>query len=377
MNRYLLLAAGLLTSTLACPQTVQNPHTLLWRISGKGITRPSYLFGTMHILCAGDANVSDSLKAAIRSVDEVYFEINLSDMMGMASAVFAMQMKDEKKLSDLLKPAEYQRVRDYFAKHPSVLPPPLTFGMLERFKPMLISGLVEEQGMDCGAGGTDGMEMQIMKTNKEQANPKPIQGLETAAFQAGLFDSIPYTKQAKELVDYIDSADYNKQETRELADLYKKQDLDGIQALSDKDDPGMDEYMDLLLYGRNRKWARILDTLLPDRSLLIAVGAAHLPGKQGVIELLRKEGYTVEPVYQIRSSSLKKKSPSILAFASLSLPWIAFSPTDSAYSLRIVPSSAFAGSVAPINWRKSATALSFSRIAAMTGPLLIKSTSSL
>jgi hypothetical protein len=140
------------------------------------------------------------------------------------------------------------------------------------------------------------MEMEIMKVAKEKANPKPINGLETAAFQAGLFDSIPYAKQAKELVDYIDSADYNKQETRRLADLYTKQDLDGIQALSDKDDPGMDEYMDLLLYGRNRKWAGELDSLLPAKSLLIAVGAAHLPGKQGVIELLRKEGYTVDPV---------------------------------------------------------------------------------
>jgi uncharacterized protein YbaP (TraB family) len=295
-KRYLLLAAGLLTATLACPQATRTPHTLLWRITGKGITRPSYLFGTMHILCAGDANLSDSLKAAIRSADEVYFEINLSDMMGMASAIFAMQMKDGKKLSDVLKPAEYQRVKDYFEKHPSLLPPPLTFGMLERFKPMLISGFVEEAGMDCGTAGTDGMEMEIMKVAKELANPKPINGLETAAFQAGLFDSIPYAKQAKELVDYIDSADYNKKETRQLADLYNQQDLDGIQALSDKDDPGMDEYMDLLLYGRNRKWARILDTLLPDKSLLIAVGAAHLPGEQGVIELLRKEGYTVEAV---------------------------------------------------------------------------------
>ncbi len=97
-------------------------------------------------------------------------------------------------------------------------------------------------------------------------------------------------------MDYIDSVDQNQEMTRQLATLYTKQDLDGIQALSDKDDPGMDEYMDLLLYDRNRKWAGELDSLLPDKSLLIAVGAAHLPGKQGVIELLRKEGFTVDPV---------------------------------------------------------------------------------
>jgi uncharacterized protein YbaP (TraB family) len=170
----------------------------------------------------------------------------------------------------------------------------LPFSMLERFKPMLISGLIEEQGLGCAT--TDGMEMQIMKELRDKDTKKPIKGLETAAFQASLFDSIPYKKQAKELVDYIDSMDQNKKITQELADLYVKQDLDGIQALSDKDDPAMNDYMDLLLYARNRKWARNLDTLLPKKSLLIAVGAGHLPGKQGVIELLRKEGFTVEPV---------------------------------------------------------------------------------
>jgi uncharacterized protein YbaP (TraB family) len=300
MKNYLLLTATLLTSSLAYAQTPSQstPHTLLWRISGKGIARPSYLFGTMHILCADDATLSDSLQHAIHTVDEVYFEINLSDMMGMVNAIKYMRMNDEKTLSDLLKPDEYARVKDYFSKHQSLLP----FSVLERFKPMLISGLIEEQGLGCAT--TDGMEMKIMSALREQDKNKPIRGLETAAFQAGLFDSIPYAKQAKELIDYIDSADQNREMTRQLADLYVKQDLDGIQALSDKDDPGMDEYMDLLLYARNRKWAGMLDTLLPGKSLLIAVGAGHLPGKQGVIELLRKEGFTVEPVFGKKGATL-------------------------------------------------------------------------
>jgi uncharacterized protein YbaP (TraB family) len=67
---------------------------------------------------------------------------------------------------------------------------------------------------------------------------KPVNGLETAEFQAGLFDSIPYEQQAKELVNYIDSADENKKATRQLAELYIHQDLDSIGQLSDKDDPG-------------------------------------------------------------------------------------------------------------------------------------------
>jgi uncharacterized protein YbaP (TraB family) len=293
-KRTMLLAAGLLSAALgfAQPNVSERPktqNTLLWRISGKGLAHPSYLFGTMHIICADNAELGDTLKAVIANCDEIYFEINLSDMSDMMNSIRYMRMNDSKKLSDLLKPEEYARVKEYFSKHASMLP----FSMLERFKPMLISGLIEEQGLGCET--TDGMELRIMKEAKTEN--KPVHGLETAAFQAGLFDSIPYEKQAKELVKDIDSADENRKMTQQLADLYNHQDLDGIEELSDKDDSGLSGYMDLLLYARNRKWARELKALLHGKSLLVAVGAAHLPGKQGVIALLRNEGYTVEPVY--------------------------------------------------------------------------------
>ncbi len=285
IRRSLLLTAGLLTASLVFSQTA---HTLLWRISGKTLERPSYLFGTMHILCTNDATLSDSLKAVIAACDEVRFEIDLSDAAGMLNSIKYMQMNDSKRLSDLLDTAEYTRVKAYFTKHVSMLP----FSMLERFKPMLISGLIEEQGLGCQT--TDGMELMIMK--ELHTYKKPVSGFETVAFQAGLFDSIPYEKQAKELVNNIDSADENRKSTKKLMELYTRQDLDGIEELSNKDDSEMSGYMDLLLYNRNRKWAKELDGLLPRKSLLVAVGAAHLPGKDGVIELLRSEGYTVEPV---------------------------------------------------------------------------------
>jgi uncharacterized protein YbaP (TraB family) len=242
----------------------------------------------MHVLCADDVALSDSLKAVIAHCDELYFEINLSDMAGMLSSMKYMRMNDSKRLSDLLKPDEYAKVKDYFSKHASMLP----FGMLERFKPMLISGLIEQQGMECQTA--DGMELMIMKEGRPYH--KPVRGLETAEFQAGLFDSIPYELQAKELVSYIDSMDINSKMMHELVELYRHQDLEGIDRLSQKDDNGISGYMDMLLYNRNRKWAVALDSLLTKKSLLVAVGAAHLPGVNGVIELLRKEGYTVEPV---------------------------------------------------------------------------------
>jgi uncharacterized protein YbaP (TraB family) len=284
----LMLSAGLLTASLAWSQGDSQTHTLLWKISGKGLTKPSYLFGTMHVLCADDALLSDNLKGVIASCDEVYFEIKLDDMNDLMGSMKYMRMNDSKKLSDLLNMDEYQKVKGYFSRHASMLP----FGMLERFKPMLISSLIEEEGLACKA--TNGMELMIMK--ELHAYNKPVRGLETVEFQAGLFDSIPYEKQAKELVNYIDSADEYKKMTLELAEVYKKQDLEQIDKLSQQGDPGMNGYMDLLLYDRNRKWAKMLVPLLPGKSLLIAVGAAHLPGEEGVISLLRRAGYTLSPV---------------------------------------------------------------------------------
>ncbi len=297
MKRLFLFSLALLPSALllsqsgekaAAPGQKASPpleKTLLWKISGNGLSRPSYLFGTMHILCAEDARLSEGLKSVIDHCDEVYFEIDLDDAMGMLKSIQYMRMNDSKKLSDLLSAEDYAKVKGYFEKHGSLLP----FSMLERFKPLLISSLVEEEGLDCKT--TDGMELSIMK--ECHAQNKKINGLETASFQASLFDSIPYEKQAADLVNYIDSIDAYKKTTSDLAAVYRQQDLQKIDELTRAGDTGIGNYLDLLLYGRNRKWVKSLDTLMPGKSLLIAVGAGHLAGEQGLISLLRKEGYVV------------------------------------------------------------------------------------
>ena len=263
-------------------------NTLLWKISGKNLQRPSYLFGTMHVLCEQDAHLSDSLKSVISRCDEVFFEINLDDMMGMVQSLKYMRMMDNRKLSDLLDSGDYHKVRNYFDRQGSILP----FTMLERFKPLLISSLIEEDGLDCKV--TNGMELVIQKEAHQRA--KKINGLETAEFQASLFDSIPYEQQAKDLVNYIDSMDYYKKSTLQLVEVYRNQDLDKIDSLTRAGEAGMSNYIDLLLFGRNRKWVDSLQNILPSRSVLVAVGAGHLPGEQGLISLLRKKGYAVSPV---------------------------------------------------------------------------------
>jgi uncharacterized protein len=262
-------------------------NTLLWEISGNGLDKPSYLFGTMHLLCADDARLSVNLKKAIRETEHIYFEIDMDDMAQMMSALKHVRMNDNTKLSDLLSKEEYDRVKLFFEKNSSVLP----FSMMERFKPYMLTSLIGERNMGCEQ--TNGMEMSIMQEARKY--DKEILGLETAEFQAGLFDSIPYEKQAKELLNYIDSIDTFKDNTSDLVKVYREQNLQKMQELTTTE-KGIGEYMDLLVYNRNRRWVEQLESILAKSRTLVAVGAGHLPGEEGMINLLRKAGYTVKPL---------------------------------------------------------------------------------
>lgn len=261
-------------------------HTLLWKIEGPAGTAPSYLFGTMHVLCEADAVLSEGLQQAIRQSSRVFFEVDMDNLGQMLSAFRYLRMKDGLTLADLLSPDDYQRLQDYL-KSQGI---PLT--LFSRFKPFVLAALLGEQAFDCEK--KNGMEMQILKEAKSQ--DKKVMGLETLEFQAGLFDSIPYQDQARDLLKYIDSAAQYAHSTRQMAAVYREENLERLESLMIDSDPGMQGYMELLVYGRNRRWVEQMSSLIQASPCLFAVGAGHLPGEQGVIKLLRQKGYTVSPL---------------------------------------------------------------------------------
>ena len=288
------ISAALLVSLLAVTAFAQKENennTLLWKISGNGLDKPSYLFGTIHMLCADDAVLSPKMKEAIKECDEVYFEVDMDNFFEMLGVMGKMKMKGDTTLKDLLSEKDYQKVKEYFEKKGSLLP----FSMLETFKPILAASTLEEGSLPCES--TAIMEQVIMKEAKQ--HDKKIKGLETMAYQAGVLDSIPYRIQAQQLVSFIDNAGKEGKEDKLLEEMfiaYKEQDLKKFEELMVETDAGMAGFTDILLYHRNQNCVRKLKELLPEKSLLIAVGAGHLPGEKGVISLLRKEGYKLEPV---------------------------------------------------------------------------------
>ena len=137
---------------------------------------------------------------------------------------------------------------------------------------------------------------------------KEVNGLETLEFQASIFDSIPYEKQAQDLVMYVDSIDKFRAITMEMVDMYRKQDINNMDSLMEKSDPGMMQYMDLLLYDRNKRWAEQIPEQMFNMPTLFAVGAGHLGGEKGVINLLIKQGFTVKPLDNTKFAEIDSKT---------------------------------------------------------------------
>ena len=265
----------------------KDNNSLLWEISGKGLSSPSYLFGTFHLMCKADIKFSESLKAAVKNTDETWMEMDLDDPSTMLSALFVMKMNDDKKLSDLYTDDEYMRLETFFRDSLNT-----SLRMFKNMKPAFLEAMLYTKMLPCKT--VQGVEEGLMKLAKE--NKKEIKGLETMAFQASVFDSIPYTDQAKELLKNIDSLNSYRKYFDTMVMVYKSQRLDEIEKLFSKSEFGMDENRDLLLDNRNLNWVGQLKPIMKKNSVFIAVGAGHLVGEKGLIMLLRKEGYIVRPL---------------------------------------------------------------------------------
>jgi len=265
--------------TLAQEKNKKEFNTLLWEISGNGLLKPSYLFGTIHMICSDEAVLSDSLKNAIGNSDAVYFEVDMDNLFEMLGVMRKMKMRNDTTLADLLSKEDYAKVKEYFENNETLLP----FSVLETCKPLLAASMLMEGNTGCET--PEAMEEVIMKEAKQYG--KNVRGLETMSFQMSIFDTIPYKMQAMQLVRYIDDADKgtsdDSKEYDQLMQAYRDQDLSKLEELTKMTDMGIANFTDILLYNRNKNWVEKLKTILPGQSVVVAVGGGHIPGNKDVI----------------------------------------------------------------------------------------------
>ncbi len=285
MNRVLLLLVFCVLSVISRAQ-VPAENSLLWEISGRGLAKPSYLFGTIHLICPTDFSLSDSLKSTLSRTQQVALEMDMDDPGMMAGMMKTMNMTAGNELKKLVTAQEYERLDRFFKDSVHV-----GLAMFERAKPFVLMGPLFNTVLDCQP---QSYEMALVELAGKQKTE--VIGIETLEEQMAIFDTIPYKDQAKMLLNLIDSLPSARKEFKTLIALYKAQNINALYGMTLKSEFGMEGNEEVMLFDRNRKWIPRIRRIASAKPTFFAVGAAHLGGEKGVIALLRKEGFQVRAV---------------------------------------------------------------------------------
>jgi len=272
---------------------------LLWRVSGNGLIRPSYIFGTHHMAPASMLDSITGLQQAIASCDVVLGEVEKDSLMSQETQMRmaqAMIAPPDSTLDKLFTKPQYLIVERVFNKYFSTMGVKLS--QMNMFKPNAIS--TQMQAMQAIKHFDDfDPSTQIDMAVQTRANQqgKPSGSLESASEQIDLLFNTPLTEQAEGLLEACKKDDNFQEQTELLSKAYMSQDLDKLFAvMTDATTGDSEEEMERLIYSRNRRWVEKLVRIMPERAALVCVGAGHLPGNQGLLQLLRDRGYTVVPV---------------------------------------------------------------------------------
>ena len=278
------LALVLLLVTVFSVKAQQNDNSLLWKVEGKGI-KTSYVFGTFHMIPKESFNLKDKVKNALAISQLMVLELDMDDPSLQSEMIEHSAMPEGTTLVEYMDKDEYVLIDTY-------LKGKLGAGLdqFKSFKPLMVSSMVM-----MGYMGKDlaSYEASLIALATEQQ--KEIKGLETIEYQMGVFDKQPYDIQLDEVVKLLEEKDAMGNMFNEMIEHYTTEDIDGLYNY-------MDGYftnegqMDDMLHTRNANWIPQIGNYSKDHSVFYGVGAGHLGGEKGVINLLRKAGYKVSPV---------------------------------------------------------------------------------
>lgn len=267
---------------------VKHTHGLLWQISRAGVA-PSYLFGTMH---STDPRVTRLSKPLINAFDQAEsFSMELiftgAGLVHMAEIMF---FGKNQSLEDVIGKDLYTQTR--IAMESAGLS---TRGMNKK-KPWAIIMALGAQRPAKGA-----LFLDLILQKRAVLQFKPTYGLETMKEQLQVFDSLSMEEQTELLRSTLRYLDQSQTQMTQLMQAYVDRDLARIAAISDqyqnKAGPAYDKLMDHLLVKRNHRMLQRMQARLKEGKAFIAIGALHLPGREGLLSLLEKSGYQVRSLY--------------------------------------------------------------------------------
>ena len=290
MKRYILFLV-LLSSIF------QTNAQLLWKISGNGLKKTSYLFGTHHLapLC-----ILDSIPAfndAFNSCTIVYGEVIIGDKETIKKDTKknyeSMIAPPDSTLDLLLSEDLYKKLDSITQKNMN-----LTANQIKKLKPaaiyiqlIMIKSLKYFKDFNLNEQLDEVIQRRALSANKQ------IRSFETSKQQSNILYDTPVKKQLETLKAIIELYDECDQYIKRTKEAYMTQDINTLINLLNNETFGLnDNNPKNSSDERNLNWNEQLKEILPkDEPIFIAVGAGHLPGKNGLIEFLKKQGYIVEP----------------------------------------------------------------------------------
>jgi uncharacterized protein len=285
MKKHLIYLTFILFHLVGCGQEKYN--SLFWEISGNGLTKSSYLYGTMHTQDERAFQFKEGVMDAFNHAEIYAMELNM-DSVDQVALLSKLIMDSTYSLKTLLTEDEYTIVSDFFRDSLGQ-----ALFMFEKMQPLFTTQMVTLR--DLEAQQADALDIYFFKEAKKQK--KQTIGLEKTIEQIDAFSSISYELQAEGLVDAVKN--YGNEDELDMDAMmkyYVEGNLDKLLEMTT--DPRENAEMakifnDVFLVKRNYNMAERAEPFIKKGSTFIAVGAAHLPGEEGIIELLRKKGYKV------------------------------------------------------------------------------------
>ncbi len=277
-------------------------QSLLWIIEGNGLEKPSYLFGSMHEMCRQDFKWDTKLDGVCDYTRQIYFEVDLDNIFEFfRNNKFSKVSDKEYSLQKLYSQEDYKLIQRYFQDSLKV--------KIEKYdnrSPLFLMLNSSGRAMNNTCKRRKSYEIEFMKFYRKGhlliENSGRIFGLETAYERDSILKRIPFERQAEILLKMIKES-YNLNNTltdtelnyNEMIKEYYEMDIEKIWA-SSKKELEYEDFLKVLLEDRNNLWINKMPKIMNKKSTFFVVGVAHLGGEKGIVNLLKKQGYTVRPL---------------------------------------------------------------------------------
>jgi len=300
MKKIILLAVALIAG-FACSTQAQ----ILYRISGKGLESPSYIVGTYHLAPSSFADSIPGMAKAIEETTQVCGELDMMDAFkpeNSARLMKAQMLPEGVTLSSLFTPEQLKRLNALLLEvYGTNLEDEAFAFQMERMSPVALSTTITLLSYMKDGHSYNPMDLidNYFQTQAIQ-NGKSVKGFETVDLQMSVLYGAPLEKQVNNLMCMVDHFAESKEMVDSITKAYFSQDLDKIEEVMESeasfDCSTSPEDTDILVDNRNRAWVKMMPEMMEEQPTLFVVGAAHLCGEQGVLNLLKEAGYTIEGV---------------------------------------------------------------------------------